>query len=310
MTKFEFAPSQWVPFRDLPEIQRCRAIPRSEIERHPSPDFRIQVVKDADLPFLWVADMLQRILAARDAGKPCVMLLPNPAPIYRHVARLINTLRLDCRHVWMFALDEYADEQGRTAPEDWPFGFQYAMLNYFYAAIDPALRPPRRQIFAPTNDVLEHYFDLMQDAGGVDISYTGPGWTGHLGFVEPDAPEFDAPLAEWKTMGARICTLSPFTLAQNSLHGSFGKSGDLAAVPPRAATVGPKEIIAARHRLEVAGISVHGTTTAWQRLIARLCYHGPVTPKLPSSIHQELRTDCYLTETIAADIAVDWDKEY
>ena len=40
-------------------------------------------------------------------------------------------------------------------------------------------------------------------------------------------------------VGPRICTLSPFTLAQNSLHGSFGMSGDISAVPPKAATIGP-----------------------------------------------------------------------
>jgi hypothetical protein len=111
-------------------------------------------------------------------------------------------------------------------------------------------------------------------------------------------------------MGTRICTLSPYTIAQNSLHGSMGFSGDLAAVPPKAATVGPKEIIAAKHRWEMAGVGIAGTVSSWQRLIARLCYHGPVTPRLPSSIHQTLRTDCYLGETIAADIHDTWDKGY
>ncbi|HBE40482.1 MAG TPA: hypothetical protein DDW27_04640, partial [Bacteroidales bacterium] len=79
-----------------------------------------------------------------------------------------------------------------------------------------------------------------------------------------------APLEEWKNMSARICTLSPFTLAQNSLHGSFGKSGNLAAVPPKAATIGPLEVINSKHRIDHHGITVHGTSTAWQRFITRL----------------------------------------
>ncbi len=45
-------------------------------------------------------------------------------------------------------------------------------------------------------------------------------------------------------------------------------------------------------------------------MIARLCYHGPVTPLLPSSIHQTLRTDLYMTESIAADIEDTWDIGY
>ena len=96
--------------------------------------------------------------------------------------------------------------------------------------------------------------------------------------------------------------LGPFTLAQNSQHGCFGISGDLAAVPPRAATIGPADVIAAKHRMEISAITVHGTPTSWQRLIARLVYHGPVTPKLPTSILQELRTDVFISETNAQDI--------
>lgn len=314
MNRFDYQPSHYVPFCDRDAIARCRAIRRAEIERHPNPDFRIRVLPDEDLTFLWLGDMYGRIKEAAEAGRPCVMLLPNPWPGYRHLARWINRTGLSCRHCWFFAMDEYADQDGRVAPEDWPRGFLYALLRFFWSEIDPELRPPRQQVLAPSNANLDHYFDLMQHAGGLDISYTGPGWTGHAAFVEPDAPEFGGDraitLEEWKQMGTRICTLSPFTLAQNSLHGSMGFSGDLSAVPPKAATVGPREIISARHRWETAGITVAGTATSWQRLIARLCYHGPVTPKLPSSIHQTLRTDCFIAESIAADIHDTWEKGY
>jgi len=308
---FEYSPSPVVPFRDKAEIERCRAIKREDIEKHPNPDFRIRVIKEADLGFMWVTDMYARIKQAGEESRRCVMMMPNPCPaFYEPLSRLINATRLDCRHVWFFALDEYANEDGQVAPEDWQFGFMHSMLTHLYYGIDEDLRPPRKQVHGPNNQNIDHYYDLMQEAGGAEISYTGPGWTGHVAFVEPDAPEFEGSLEEFKQMGARICTLSPFTLAQNSMHGSFGMSGDLAAVPPMAATVGPKEVIAAGHRWEVAAIGVHGTATSWQRMIARLCYHGPVTPKLPSSIHQQLRTDCYIGQSVADNIEPDWDKGY
>jgi glucosamine-6-phosphate deaminase len=306
MSCFDYEPSLCVPFRDVEAIRRCRAIRREDIERHPNPDFRIRVVSDEDLLHLWLTDMFGRMRRAADEGRRCVMMLPNPWPGYRHLARIVNAARLECKHVWWFALDEYADQDGRIAPEDWPRGFMHALLTFLWKEIDEELRPPREQVIGLTNANIDHYFELMREAGGVDISYTGPGWTGHLAFVEPDAPEFAGSLAEFKRMGARVCTLSPLTIAQNSLHGSMGASGDVSAVPPKAATVGPKEVIAARHRWEMASIGVAGTATSWQRLIARLCYHGPVTPKLPTSIHQELRTDCYITENIAADIEDTW----
>jgi glucosamine-6-phosphate deaminase len=45
-------------------------------------------------------------------------------------------------------------------------------------------------------------------------------------------------------------------------------------------------------------------------MICRLCLHGPVTPLLPTSIHQMLRTDCYVSDAIAQDIQPDWSKGY
>jgi glucosamine-6-phosphate deaminase len=310
VSEFNFEPSHWVPFRDTQVIERCRRIGAHQMAEHPNPDVQIQVVKDADTRFIWVSDMFWRIKTAADEGRRLVMILPNPNPNYRYVARMINLFRVRCDHIWAFAMDEYADQDGRIAPEDWPLGFSHAMLKYFFFEIDEELRPPRKQFVNFSDDNINDFGKMIEDMGGADVSYSGPGWTGHLAFVEPDAPEFDAPLEEWKQMGPRIVTLSPFTLAQNSLHGSFGMSGDLAAVPPRAATIGPKEIIQAKHRMDFHGITVHGTKTAWQRLISRLVLHGPVTPKLPQSIIQELRSDVFVSQTIAADIEADFDKGY
>lgn len=52
------------------------------------------------------------------------------------------------------------------------------------------------------------------------------------------------------------------------------------------------------------------TTTAWQRMITRLCTHGPVCPQLPTSIHQLLRTDKYISTEIADNVEPDWEKGY
>jgi len=38
--------------------------------------------------------------------------------------------------------------------------------------------------------------------------------------------------------------------------------------------------------------------------------HGPVTPLLPASILQTLRTDVYVTETAAMNIETNWDIGY
>ena len=307
---FEFNPSQWVPFKDKKVIEKIVNIKREDIEKHPNPDFKISVVPDADIESIWITDMFSRIKKSSETGEKLVMILPNPCPIYRHVARLINACNIDCRNIFAFAMDEYADENGKIAPEDWKFGFSFAMLNYFYYRIDKKLRPSKNQFVGFTDANLKDYGKMITDMGGADICYSGPGWTGHLAFIEPDAPEFQGTLEEWKKMGPRICTLSPFTIAQNSLHGSFGKSGNLAAVPPRAATIGPAQVVESKNRFDTHAISVHGTTTSWQRTVTRLVLHGPVTPFVPESILQTLKTDVYVSENIAQNIEPDWNKEY
>ena len=308
---FDFSPASFVPFRDKAAVERVRAIPRAKLTEHPNPDFRIRILPDAELEPLWIADMFERIRRSSEAGERFVMIAPNPWPSYDKVARLINEHRISCHHLHTFNMDEYANEHGDIAPESWAFGFGHAFKKFFYANIDADLRPPENQIHGLSNENIAHYGKMLADLGGADICYSGPGWTGHLAFIEPDAPEFAAAsLEEWKKMGPRVCTLSPFTIAQNSLHGCFGASGDLTAVPPKAATIGPAEVVGAKHRIDMHGITVGGGFHSWQRLTSRLVLHGPVTPLVPESLLQTLRTDVWVSESIAQDIEVRWDLGY
>ncbi len=308
--KFTFAPAAFIPFRDTKVIDRVRRLKRADIAKHRNPDFRITVIPDAEIEFLWITDMFFRIKTAMDAGRPFVAIMPNPWPGYARLARMLNRAKVDCRKLHTFNMDEYADENGRIAPESWEFGFGHAFKKYFWSQLEPKLRPVEKQVRVFTDRNLKDYGRMLADLGGADICYSGPGWTGHLAFIEPDAPEFAGDLAEWKAMGPRICTLSPFTIAQNSLHGCFGSSGDLCAVPPKAATIGPAEVIAAKHRIDMHAITVDGSFASWQRLTTRLVLHGPVTPLVPESILQTLRTDVWVSESIAADIRPRWDKGY
>lgn len=310
MSEWTFSPSQWVPFRDREVLERVRSIKREDIDKHPNPDFKIHVMEATDIEMAFIADMFWRIKMSDEKDERVVLILPNPCPTYRHVARLINQFGVNCRNVWAFAMDEYANEDGQIAPESYPQGFKRALKHFYYSQIEPELRPPEEQVIGPTDENIDSYTDIILEMGGADICYSGPGWTGHLAFIEPDAPEFEGDLEAWKEMGARVCTLSPFTVAQNSLHGSFGMCGDLGFVPPKAATIGPKDVIASKNRMDFSSITLQGTSTSFQRFVTRLILHGPVTPRVPTSIHQLLRTDCYVSECNAMDIEPDWDVAY
>ena len=309
--EFNFSPADFVPFRDTEVLERVRHISRDQIEQHSNPDFCITVMPDADVEFRWLLDMFGRIKDTSDAGEKQVLLLPNPYPNYVWLAAMINRFRVDCKKVWFFAMDEFANEHDQIAPIDWPQSLVGSMLKYLYANIDEDLRPPMKQVIGPNDQNIRDFGTILEDAGNADCVYIGPGWTGHLCFIEPTSPEFSAQsLDEWKTMGPRVNTLHPLSIAQQSLHGVFGLSGDVAAIPPKGATVGPAQIIAAKHRIDMHALSIHGTATTWQRLISRLVMHGPVTPLVPESILQTLRTDVWVSETIAANIEQDWVKGY
>ncbi len=309
--EFSYAPAEFIPFRDRAVIERVRRIKRADITKHKNPEFKITVLPDEDVEFMWITDMFHRIQTAMAADKQLVMITPNPWSRYARLAYLINKFRVNCRRLYTFNMDEYANDKGSIAPESWEFGFMHAFKKYFWSNIDPKLRPPEKNIQGPSDKNIKVYGKMIADLGGADICYSGPGWTGHLAFIDPCAPEFAADtLDEWKQLGPRVCTLHPLTIAQNSMHGSFGSSGDLAAVPPMAATIGPAEVIAAKHRIDTHAIGVGGSFTSWQRFTTRLCLHGPVTPLVPQSILQTLRTDVWVSESAAADIEPRWNLGY
>ncbi len=310
MSSFTYSPSHHVPFRDTEVLARCRRITRADFLNHPNQDLDLRVVPDEDAGFLFLLDVFYRIKEAMEAGRRLVMILPQPWPMYEKVAWMINRSRIDCRNLYTFNMDEYANEHGRIAPADWPLGFTYALKKFFYSKIDPNLRPAENQMVGLTDENLNDYGRMIDDLGGADICYSGPGWTGHLAFVEPDAPEVPQDLEEFTAMGPRIVTLSPFTLAQNSLHGCFGASGDIAAVPPKAATIGPAQFLGAKQRMGMYAITIAGTFSSWQRLVARLALFGPITPRVPDSIIQMKPSTVLVSESIAAPITSDWTRGY
>jgi glucosamine-6-phosphate deaminase len=131
MGKWSFQPAPFVPFRDLKAVRKVIGIKRADLAKHRNPDYRISILPDAEMGFRWVTDMFHRIHQAREEGRKVVIITPNPARCYQQVAYLLNKFRVDCRHLYTFNMDEYANEDGQTAPERWPFGFMHAFKKYF-----------------------------------------------------------------------------------------------------------------------------------------------------------------------------------
>jgi glucosamine-6-phosphate deaminase len=303
VTGFEYDLSPFIAFRDRAACERVRAIPRARLADHPNPDFRITLVDEAgDFYTRFATDLVDRVRAARDESRDFVAILPvGPMPQYEIAARMINAERLSLGHVHTFNMDEYADEDGVTAPVSWPGSFQRAMFDGFFALVDPELRPPEEQIHFPTTDAIGDYSARIEALGGADVCYGGIGWSGHIAFWEPQlGAEFDGDLEAYKQAGARLVELHPMTVMQNALH-SFGS--DWSWVPPKANTIGPREVLGAKHRSFWLDGDLGGGVS-WQRFIARLVAHGPVNEFVPGSVLQTARTDYTILGSVADDVEI------
>ncbi len=310
-TKLNFKPGSYVPFQDREICERLRLLTREQLEQHEPwqhPEFKVKVMMNPH-PVL-IATLFSRLKEASEAGRKFSMILGNPEPeTYIPLAQLINYFQVDCSKVHIFAEDEWADDAGNIAPETYEAGFVHSMLKYLVYQIDPKLRMPMENVHYPTNKNISYYSKLINDVteGGADIISTSPGWTGHVAFIDP-VPEFVRDdIEEWLNLEARLVTLHPLTVAQNSLHGVFGQSGYVASVPPKAATIGPVDVKRAKERIEVHALLTNNTFSSWQRMTSRLVTHGPVTPLVPSSMLQTMKTQVYVSEEVAAPFEC-WEK--
>lgn len=297
--------ARFIDFQDPEVCARVRAIPQERICEHPNPDFHISVIEEETAFYAEFAlDLVTRIRQAAEEGRKCVFILPvGPLPQYDIAARLINKLGLDCHHLVTFNMDEYADEKGQTAPPDWAGSFATAMWANFFGRIDEKLRPPSENIHFPNTDNISKYSDMIAEAGGADACYGGIGWCGHIAFWESSLGHNYDTLQEYCAAKAQIVELTPMTIMQNALH-SFG--GDWSWVPPKAATIGPADILGARHRsFWLDGMCGPPGSYSWQAFIARLVAHGPVNKFVPGSILQTVRTDYTLLGGVANDVKIE-----
>ena len=303
---FNYEMAEFLPFRDVEVCKRVRAIKREDICKHPNKNFTIRVIEDdAAFAFAYVMHIVAGIKRALDEGrKHYAVILPAPNPNYALVAKTINDLNIPCHHVHTFNMDEYADQDGNTAPKDWKGGFQYWMYRDLFDRIRPELRMPESQIHFPLTSNVNDYSAMIEDLGGADVCYGGIGWCGHIAFFEPHlGGPFVGDIEGYLEQGARIVDLHPITVCQNCLYADAGSAGDWSWVPPKAATIGPRDL--KNSKLVSFWDSLRAGESVWQRFISRLAAHGPVTPLVPASILQILDSELILSGAVAADCSTE-----
>ncbi|MBN2291199.1 MAG: hypothetical protein JXM70_02165 [Pirellulales bacterium] len=305
-SEFNYEMAAGMEFRDMEACKRARAIKRADVDKHPNGNFDIRVIENEEaFRFAYIMDIASGIKRALDEGRDkYVLILPAPNPNYALLAHTINQLDIPCHHVHTFNMDEYADEDGKTAPRTWKGGFQYWMWNDLFSKIKPELRMPEDQIHFPNTDNINDYTKMLEDLGGADVCYGGIGWSGHIAFFEPHlGREFVGDMDGFLEQGTRIVDLHPITVMQNCLYADAGSAGDWSWVPPKAATVGPKDLV--NSKLVSFWDGFGAGESMWQRFISRLAAHGPVTPLVPASMLQIIKSELILSGPVAADCSTE-----
>lgn len=302
---FKFKPAAWLPSKhlSLEDLERLRNLTRDDLEYTNENGYQVKIVLNPGL--CAVMDMFYRIMQSDIQDKKLTMIMPNPWAVrYISLVEMINKFNISCRNVHAFAMDEFADEDGNVCPNTYAPGLGYSFMNNFYGRIREDLRPDISQWHTFNNENKERgvYSRMIEDCGegGADVIYSATGWPGHIAFIDPDTEEFKADsLEEFITLKSDLVTQNPMSTCENSLFSQVGKAGDVWAVPPRAATIGPSDVVKARERVVVHDC-MNPDGSSWQKMISRIELHGPISKDCPSSITRLGKGTCYISEALAA----------
>lgn len=137
---FTFKPADFYPFKNLDEIARVRKITKEDIlamnGKHPtSPSMDITVARNEEAGMYMLTDIVTKILDSDRYDKKVVLIMPNPCPAYRQVAYMLRKMKVNCRNVKFYMMDEWADEDGNIAPLSYKSGFGNAFYRYMVSNI-------------------------------------------------------------------------------------------------------------------------------------------------------------------------------
>ncbi len=193
-------------------------------------------------------EIANEIKKAADAQKKIVFILPvGPMGMYKWAVYFLKEWNQDCKHVYCFNMDEWADAEGNTITGE--ASFQSAMENAFYNPLGELTVPVSQRNFA-TKDNLPTYPEkiaAIRAEGAKLVLVYGIGRACHIAFWEPTiGAEFESD-AEWLKQPYRIgVKLHPLTIEQNAIT-SFRSRTTM--IPCFANTIGPALMFSADYAI-------------------------------------------------------------
>ena len=81
-------------------------------------------------------EIAMQIKQTKEEGRKLILILPvGPMGMYKWAVYFLKQLNIDCKHVYGFNMDEWADAEGNTLPGSDPAAFQNAMTEAFYGPL-------------------------------------------------------------------------------------------------------------------------------------------------------------------------------
>lgn len=258
----------------------CR-IPVEQLEHHPGLKIKFKLVETAEDVHRWAAqDMAEEVQRNNAAGQPTRWILPcGPTKQYPLFAEIVNRENISLKNLFVFHMDEMLDWQGRPIALDHPFSFEGQMRKFFYDPIRAELNVPESQRFFPSIFDIDGLSRKIEELGGVDTTYAGVGYRGHIAMNEPPySPWYTVTLADLRNSKTRILHLNDDTIIALSQRNVGGCSH---MVPPMCITLGMQDLLSARRLRFLAD------TGAWKRTVLRILLLGEQSVEYPVTLAQD-----------------------
>ncbi len=277
-----FYPAGW----DFDKIDACIDAPDKITERQDfwNPEFNpIQCNELGEFEVYMGHEIAMQIKLAKERGEKIAFILPvGPMGMYNWVVYFIKAWNIDCKHVYTFNMDEWADREGNTLAPDNTGAFQYAMEQALFNPLGELTIPAEQRNFA-TKENLPTYPEkvaALKAEGAKLVLVYGIGRMCHIAFWEPQfAGEYET-AEEWEKQPYRIAAkIHPLTVEQNA-YTSFKSRTTL--VPCRANTIGPGLFLQADYAIGGADGTL-GRGMQWQGMSLWMTLRHGKNPWITSS---------------------------
>lgn len=267
-----FYPKGW----DMKKIDECcdKGVTRESFWHKDFNPIECDNINDFDT--LMGHEIALQIKLAKDEGKKLAMILPvGPMGMYKWAVYFLTAWNVDCKHVYTFNMDEWADSEGNTLDSNNPASFEYSMKQAFFDKLGDLTVPADQRNFATKTNLPTYPEKIakLKAEGANLVLVFGIGRMCHIAFWEPHFADDYASEAEWKQAPYRIAAkLHPLTIEQNAIT-SFKSRTTL--VPCRANTIGPGLFLQADYIIGGADGTL-GRGMGWQGMsFLTTLHYGP-----------------------------------